>query len=214
MYKNPSIAISSIRSFWFSASETIVNSHTFVFITQSSILSSSSNTNAIAANCLLENEWGCTFDGNYCKPPITCCSGRWLNTTDRVNTDQSDGKKLNGDGTETWRIVWMGPKPVITLLCGYSSLTLYLSNSPYNLIWGGHFAICERGYFIVGLTVYDLCVSYIPWGRLQKLAETCVSKKCKVVPLQAWGGPEGDKVVSLTHRPPLPPGNTPGTHFR
>jgi len=25
---------------------------------------------------------------------------------------------------------------------------------------------------------------------------------------------DGAKVVSLTHRPPLPPGNTPGTHFR
>jgi len=53
--------------------------------------------------------------------------------------------------------------------------------------------------------------------------------KGKAVPLQAWGGPEGSrklrfpdfmttaqdggKVVSLTHRPPLPPGNTPGTHF-
>jgi len=53
--------------------------------------------------------------------------------------------------------------------------------------------------------------------------------KGKAVPLQAWSGPEGsrklrfpdfmttaqkgDKVVSLTHRPPLPPGNTPGTHF-
>ena len=60
----------------------------------------------------------------------------------------------------------------------------------------------------------------------------CVSLyigKGKAVPLQAWSGPEGskklrfpgcvttaqdsDKVVSLTHRPPLPPGNTPGTHF-
>jgi len=53
--------------------------------------------------------------------------------------------------------------------------------------------------------------------------------KGKSVPLQAWSGPrdsrkfrfpdcvttveEGGKVVSLTHRPPLPPGNTPGTHF-
>ena len=53
--------------------------------------------------------------------------------------------------------------------------------------------------------------------------------KGKAVPLQAWCGPEGSrqlrfpgimttaqvggKVVSLTHRPPLPPGNTPGTHF-
>ena len=53
-------------------------------------------------------------------------------------------------------------------------------------------------------------------------------RKGKAVPLQAWSGPEdsrklrfpdfmtmaqdGGKVVSLTHRPPLPPGNTPGTH--
>ena len=51
----------------------------------------------------------------------------------------------------------------------------------------------------------------------------------KSVPLQAWSGPEGSrmlrfpdfmttaqeggKVVSLTHRPHLPPGNPPGTHF-
>jgi len=53
--------------------------------------------------------------------------------------------------------------------------------------------------------------------------------KGKAVPLQAWSGPEGSrklrfpdfvttaqgggKVVSLTHRPPLPPGNAPGTRF-
>ena len=52
--------------------------------------------------------------------------------------------------------------------------------------------------------------------------------KGKAVPLQAWSGPEGSrklrfpdvmttaqdggKVVSLTHRPPLPPRNAPGTH--
>ena len=51
----------------------------------------------------------------------------------------------------------------------------------------------------------------------------------KAVPLQAWSGLEGSrklrfpdfmttaqdsgKVVSLMHRPPLPPGNAPGTHF-
>ena len=49
------------------------------------------------------------------------------------------------------------------------------------------------------------------------------------VPLKTWSGPEdsrklrfpdfyltaqgGGKVVSLTHRPHLPPGNSPGTHF-
>ena len=53
--------------------------------------------------------------------------------------------------------------------------------------------------------------------------------KGKSVSLQAWSGPEGSrklsfpdfmttaqdggKVVSLTHWPLLPPGNTPGTHF-
>jgi hypothetical protein len=53
--------------------------------------------------------------------------------------------------------------------------------------------------------------------------------KGKTVPLQVWSGPEssrnlrfphymtteedGGKVVSFTHRPPLPLGNAPGTHF-
>ena len=53
--------------------------------------------------------------------------------------------------------------------------------------------------------------------------------KFKAVPLQAWSGPDGSrklrspdfmttaqdggKVVSLTHQPPLTPGDTPGTHF-
>ena len=64
-------------------------------------------------------------------------------------------------------------------------------------------------------------------GKTQSLKDM---SKGKAVPLQAWSGPEGSrklrfpdfmtmaaqdggKVVSLTHRPPLPPGNTPGTHF-
>jgi hypothetical protein len=53
--------------------------------------------------------------------------------------------------------------------------------------------------------------------------------KGKSVPFQTWSGSEGSrklrfpdymataqdcgKVVSLTRRPPLPPGNAPGTHF-
>jgi len=56
-----------------------------------------------------------------------------------------------------------------------------------------------------------------------------IKRKCKAVPLLAWSGPEGSrklrfpdfmttaqdggKFVSLTHRPPLPPGNTAGTRF-
>ena len=54
-------------------------------------------------------------------------------------------------------------------------------------------------------------------------------KKYRRVPLQAWSSPEGSrklgfpnymtmaqdggKVASLTHRPSLPSGNAPGTHF-
>jgi hypothetical protein len=65
------------------------------------------------------------------------------------------------------------------------------------------------------------------------LTNSCMKQigqcKGKAIPLQAWSGPEGSrklrfpdflttaqnggKVVSLTHRPHLPPGNTPGTHF-
>ena len=58
----------------------------------------------------------------------------------------------------------------------------------------------------------------------------CIQQlKGKPVPLQAWSDPEGSrklrfpdfvtmtqdggKFVSLTHRPLLPPENTPGTHF-
>ena len=63
----------------------------------------------------------------------------------------------------------------------------------------------------------------------QSLLYWCIwHKDHKSVSLQAWSGPEGSrklrfldftaaqdgrKVVSLKHRPPLPPGNTPGNHF-
>jgi hypothetical protein len=73
---------------------------------------------------------------------------------------------------------------------------------------------------------------YVPAGFRREVDENCdvlgyyAMSKCKgkAVPLQAWSGPEGfrklrfpdfmttaqdgGKVVSLTHRPPLPPGNT------
>ena len=65
-------------------------------------------------------------------------------------------------------------------------------------------------------------------GTTYPLTEMCKGKG-KAVPLQAWSGPEGSrnlrfpdfmttaqdggKVVSLAHRPPLSPRNTPGSHF-
>jgi hypothetical protein len=72
------------------------------------------------------------------------------------------------------------------------------------------------------------------WGDKQRqlqvsLGTSILFGSLKTVLLQAWSGPEGSgklrfpdfmtmaqdggKVVSLTHQPPLPPGNTPGTHF-
>jgi hypothetical protein len=62
-----------------------------------------------------------------------------------------------------------------------------------------------------------------------KLAACSCMVKVKQSLYRAWGGPEGSrklrfpdflttaqdggKVVSHTHRPHLPPGNSPGTHF-
>jgi hypothetical protein len=61
----------------------------------------------------------------------------------------------------------------------------------------------------------------------QTYSSRMLKVKGKAVPLQAWSGPEGSrklrlpdymtmaqdgtKVVCLTHRPPLPPGNALGT---
>jgi hypothetical protein len=69
-------------------------------------------------------------------------------------------------------------------------------------------------------------------GKLEKrdlLENEVVEGRGKAVPLQTLSGPEGSrklrfpdfmktaqdggKVVSLTYRPTLSPGNTPGTHF-
>jgi len=60
-------------------------------------------------------------------------------------------------------------------------------------------------------------------------AVSIANAKGKSVPLYAWSGSDGSgnlrfpdcmttaqgggEVVCLTHRPPLPSGNTPGTHF-
>ena len=70
------------------------------------------------------------------------------------------------------------------------------------------------------------------YSSLRKVIAILITRcksKGKAIPLQAWSGAEGSrklrfpdfmttaqdggKVVSLTHRPPLTPGNTPGTHF-
>jgi hypothetical protein len=68
-----------------------------------------------------------------------------------------------------------------------------------------------------------------PSAQIILLCLEARGKKGTGVPLQAWSGPggsrklrfpdfmttaqDGNRVVSLTHRPPLPTGNFPGTHF-
>ena len=65
--------------------------------------------------------------------------------------------------------------------------------------------------------------------RIHKCTNNLYDYKGKTVPLQAWSGPDGSRKLrfpdfmttaqdggkddSLTHRPPLPPENTPGTHL-
>jgi len=73
---------------------------------------------------------------------------------------------------------------------------------------------------------YLLCIVQLCLKRCEN--NNSILIKGKAVPLQARRGPEGSRKLrfpdfvttvqdsgkfSLTHRPPLPPGNTPGTHF-
>ena len=76
--------------------------------------------------------------------------------------------------------------------------------------------------------LFAMCDILLPRSRKQGV-RTSLQAVVKSVPLEAWTGPEGSrklrfpdfvttaqdggKVVSFTHRPLLPPGNTPGTHF-
>jgi hypothetical protein len=77
--------------------------------------------------------------------------------------------------------------------------------------------------------VHDTNTALLPESLSQCTLLVEALSRSKAVPLQAWSGPQvsrklrfpdymttaqdGGKVVSLTHRPPLPLGNAPGTHF-
>ena len=82
------------------------------------------------------------------------------------------------------------------------------------------------------VTFQELAITEIQFGvndQLDAQLGYIIKGTDKAVPLQAWSGPEGSrrlrfpdfmttahdggKVVSLTHRPPLSPGNAPGTHI-
>jgi len=83
-------------------------------------------------------------------------------------------------------------------------------------------------YLFTTKSLYMFRVSQHPSSGVLKIV-TAAYGTGKAVPLQAWSGPEGSrklrfpdfmttaqdggKVVSLTHRPTLPPGNATGIHF-
>ena len=79
------------------------------------------------------------------------------------------------------------------------------------------------------LSIHDLPILNAFCSSSNTISDMVLKRKGKSVPLQAWSDPEcsrklrfpdymttaqgGCKVVSLTHRQPLPPGNAPGTHL-
>jgi len=93
-----------------------------------------------------------------------------------------------------------------------------------------HFLVLLLGMFEVYTDYgsHEACQEIWNWRNFKSVGKG--EGKGKVVPLQAWSGPEvsrklrfqdfvtsaqdGDKVVSLTHRPFLLPRKTPGTHAR
>ena len=88
--------------------------------------------------------------------------------------------------------------------------------------------IYRHNYCFLGLNVNNV-TSVFPNLLHDSVIKMCVISDKNSVPLQDWSGPErsrklrfpdfmtavqeGGKVVSLTHWPHLPPGNSNGTHF-
>jgi len=86
-----------------------------------------------------------------------------------------------------------------------------------------------QSYLLLLLLFRSSKIFRILWYISKFLLASPRKGKSKSVPLQAWSGPEGSrklrfpdymttaqdggKVVSLTHRPTLPSGSAPGTHF-
>ena len=112
-----------------------------------------------------------------------------------------------------------------------------ISITPFNILFLSHYTDFSHKSQLTQLITScpELCQNQVKnvvnkigtiWLPLYHYHKTTVGK---AFPLQAWSGPEGPrklrfpdfmttaqdvgKVVSLTHRPPLPPGNAPGTHF-
>jgi len=116
---------------------------------------------------------------------------------------------------------WFPRLQVATACFSYSPTDLNLLD-PYFIFMHMHYNHCHRPtvkYIIMTIIIIIIII----------IISFMQGKKGKAVPLQAWSGPEGSrklrfpdfmtavqdgsKFVSLTHRPPLPPGNAPGSNF-
>ena len=90
------------------------------------------------------------------------------------------------------------------------------------------FNVSAANLFEIRLSTCDVQIMLSPTHTEECVLDSLLNKK-KLVPLHAWSSPEGSRklrfpdftttaqdggrVVSLTHRPPLPPENAPGTYF-
>ena len=120
---------------------------------------------------------------------------------------------------------------VLSVLCSSKLHYSSLDGLSCNLLWL-RFCVPSRSSRSCAVNKSGVCNLITPCVRQYVLRCSLlhVFIKGKAVPLQAWSGREGSrklkfpdfvttaqdggKIVSLTHRPPLPPpGKAPGTHF-
>jgi hypothetical protein len=139
----------------------------------------------------------------------------------------------------TLRLPWLGFfrafSSVVRQIPGYNSQSRGTARTllKLSLLFYVLFVVCHSVYCLFCAILCIVC--FVPFCVLFVLCHSvyclCVNVYCtaatgkskgKAIPLQACSGPEGSrkfrfpgwcKVVSLRHRPPLPQGNTPGTHF-
>jgi hypothetical protein len=140
------------------------------------------------------------------------------------------GDAREGKWRRNWRMEWVAITLHATSEHGVSSITTadaHTSAASSRLNW------CPRRFKWTRpfrrKMKSGLCACAITFQTQSITNFIGVKGKGKGVPLQAWSGPEvsrnlrfpdymttaqnGGKAASLTHRPPLPPGNALGTHF-
>jgi hypothetical protein len=134
----------------------------------------------------------------------------WHLAREFVNTLHNTLISISGNSTSPLLFMCFLPHPIVT----FSLLT-----SKHDMTWN----VAQKNWEILQL---DGMHRHLLFTDDEPKCRCCTNSKGKAIPLQAlrvlggWGSQilrqsthEGGKVVSRTHRPPLPPGHTPGTHF-